>query len=201
MEEKLAQIQTLLYDDQIQEAKLFFAENREQMEETETVLLLDLLFSIYEMERAEAVESIFAYSRSLEVLGVYCTKLRFLLWHYDFEVYQEGEAAAFAAQNRTSYVLLWCMIDRMVIHKAEVVNRLACELFACGDLEYALSLLLFAYSHGVSDDKILYDIAYLLHVIGAEDKAMFFLEQIESPELSVTQLKDEIRTGATEYGE
>lgn len=197
MNRELEQIQNLLNKKKIEEAEKYFREK--EMEFCTENLILQQIFEISKLEKKQGLSNIFDHSIFLNELFWYYKKVKLLIMRYEFDAYIEGELNTFVQENQTSWVMIFMIVLTCAVDRQEVVSRLANEFFQGGNLEYALQLLLLATASGLSNDEIVYNIAYILYALGRGEEALGFLDQVQDDRIPTEWLRQEIQEGRNNH--
>lgn len=83
-------------------------------------------------------------------------------------------------------------VHKLDTNKVKLLNNLAVTFFKNSMFDHVVPLLNAALEMDEHNTDTLYNYAYILHTIGADKEALFYLNFIENPDQDILHLKNEI---------
>ena len=191
-EDFISYIDYLISLGEIKKASSFYKRTKEFVDTNTTIEILGILFYIYDMECEQKEYSVFEGRTSLKSVEEHYIQLKFLLRRYDFNIEQcDEEVVSYIVENHVSSSLILCIIQRSIINKIAVLNRVARLLINNGNELISLKLLKCAYNNSKDDETIL-NLAYVMYCCGYIKEAKKLLGQIKCRTDVVRLLEEEI---------
>lgn len=174
-------------------SRRFFNQFQKQVHPNDTVLIIDILYKIYDLETQFNESHFLTSCTSIERLVEKYETIKFFLRRYDFDIpTDDKEFLSFISHNNISVAMLLHVIQYSMINPIKVINKISLLFIDTNNLLSAARLLNVAYQNS-KDENTLFNFSYVLWKSGNFKQAEEVINLLNTDDETVKSLKNMIK--------